>query len=299
MLRRIAISIVALALVLVLGTAGVVAAWLAGVRLPIAFGDEYVEIVKLDSARAAGLPDEGLVFIALIGNDYRPGVGGARGDALHLVGINIAEGQGTMLNVPRDVCVSGGKINNAHARGGVTEQARVLGELAGVPVSYGVSVDFAGFVGMVEELGGVTVNVLEAHDDAASGALFEPGEIRMNGPQALAFSRNRKDFPSGDIQRSANQGYLILEGMRHLQAEMDDPIGKFRVMSALVRHAELDGLGIFDVFDLGQLAFGLNADRIRSETIPTRSGGCTGGLSFAGDAGYFADFADDAILQTH
>ncbi len=119
----------------------------------------------------------------------------APGDALHLVGVNPATNTATMLNVPRDTCWQGDKINRAHGRSGPRGMANALGELVGVPVSYAMSVDFAGFQGLVDGMGGVQINVPFAMDDKYSGARLRPGDQRLNGGQALAFSRNRHDFP--------------------------------------------------------------------------------------------------------
>jgi LCP family protein required for cell wall assembly len=287
-------------LALVVAVGGLAAAWLAGVRVPLASGQTYMKIVALESGRAAGEPENGAIYIALIGSDYRPGVGGARGDGLHLLGINAAKGEGTMLDFPRDLCWGGGKINAAHGSGGPRGQADALGELAGVPVGYAMSVDFAGFTGLVDGVGGVTVNVLEPMDDYYSQAHFSPGPTHMTGEQALSFSRDRHDFASGDLQRTTNQGWLILDAMRQLQAQMDSPAGKFKLMSLLFRHAQLDGLNVDNVFELGEVAFKLDPDKIRNLPVPTTGGGCEGGLSLHSDAGpVFADFADDAILQSH
>jgi LCP family protein required for cell wall assembly len=295
-IRKLVIGFVALTLLAGLAFGGLTAAWLAGIRVPVASGATYMQIQKLAGADAAGAPNN-MFFIALVGSDFRPGVGGARGDALHLVGVNPATHIATMLNVPRDTCWQGDKINAAHARGGPRGMADALGGLVGVPVSYVVSVDFAGFQGIVDGMGGVQMNVPMPMDDEYSGAVFAPGDQRLSGAQALAFSRNRHDFPNSDITRTGNQGHLILSALAQLQREATGPIGEFKVAALLGRHAQIDGMGLTDVYRLGRIAQQLNPAAARSVTIPTGGGGC---MSPAGDArGLFADFADDATLQAH
>src|SRR4029077_16068218 len=98
-------------------------------------------------------------FVLLVGNDDRPGVGGARGDALHLLGVNPKLHKATMLNIPRDTCWAGDKINAANARGGGPAQAQAVGGLIGVPVSYVVDVNFDKFRALVDGVGGLTINV--------------------------------------------------------------------------------------------------------------------------------------------
>ena len=70
-----------------------------------------------------------------------------------------------------------------------------------------------------------------------------------------------------------------------------------RLLALLGRHAQLDGLGITDLYRLGRLAEKLDPAAIRNVTIPVGGGQC---LPLVGDAdGLFADFADDATLQSH
>ena len=102
-----------------------------------------------------------------------------------------------MLNIPRDTCWDGDKINAANAQGGGPAQAAAVGGLVGVPVSYVVDVNFDKFTALVDGVGGVTVNVPTEMHDTYSGAYFHPGVQHMNGKQALAFSRDRHDPSEG------------------------------------------------------------------------------------------------------
>jgi LCP family protein required for cell wall assembly len=253
------------------------------------------KLTPLASANQAGSPT-GLFFVLLVGNDSRPGVGGARGDALHLLAVNPATNTATMLDIPRDTCWQGDKINvgNTH---GPRAQANAVGGLVGVPVSYVVDVDFAGFTSLVDGVGGVTVNVPTPMHDTYSGAYFNPGPVHMNGDAALRFSRDRHDFPQSDIVRTSNQGLLILDAMRQLQQQTQSASGEFHLMALLGRHAQLDGVGLSDVLRLGRIAYRLDPNKIRHVTLPTAGGNC---LALAGNApGLFADFRDDAALESH
>jgi LCP family protein required for cell wall assembly len=297
MIRRIVYGVVGAVLVVLLAGTALMSAWLAGVKVPVASGSTYLAISKLGGADRISRTPHGVFFIALIGSDLRPGVGGARGDALHLVGVNTATKTATMLNVPRDTCFNGDKINSAHARGGPRGMANALGALTGTNVAYAVSVDFAGFTGMVDGVGGLQMNVPGPMHDNYSGANFAPGWQRLSGDQALQFSRDRHDYPNSDITRTGNQGLLILAGLQELQAQTKGVAGQFKVAALVARHAQLDGMGLADLYRLGRLAGQLNATTIRSVTIPVGGGSC---LSLGGGAqSLFADFADDATLQSH
>jgi LCP family protein required for cell wall assembly len=297
MIRRILFGLVGAALVLTLGCAGLMSAWLAGVKVPVASGATYIQIAKLGGIDRMSGSTPRVFFIALIGSDLRPGVGGARGDALHLVGVNPTAHTATMLNVPRDTCFNGEKINAAHSRGGPRGMADALGALTGTHVAYAVSVDFAGFTGMVNGVGGVHLNVPGPMHDRYSGANFSPGPQRLSGDQALQFSRDRHDYPNSDITRTGNQGLLILAGLAQLQTQTKTIGGQFKVAALVARHARLDGMGLTDLYRLGRVADQLNVARIRSVTIPVGGGNCLG--LGGGAQSLFADFRDDATLQSH
>jgi len=302
--RRLLLAAGALVAVVTLGTGGLVAAWLAGVRVPLASGQTALTIQKVGNAEGATAPDQPF-FVLLVGSDARPGVGGARGDALHVVGVNPSTRSATILNIPRDVCtrVPGAgytKINSALSQGGARGQADVVGALIGRPIPYVAALDFAGFVQVVDTIGGVTVDVPVAMDDRYSGAVFTAGRQRMNGGQALAFGRNRKQFANGDITRTANQGVFLLGALQTLQAEARGAAGQFRVASLLGRHAALEGVGLRELWNMGRAAMRLDPARVRNVTMPVGYGGCAGGLVAGGGAeSLFADFVDDAVLQAH
>jgi LCP family protein required for cell wall assembly len=295
-LKRILLLATALCTTIVVACAGLFAAWLAGVPIPIATGATYLRVEKVPAAEGANRVAGGLTnpfYVLLVGNDARPGVGGSRGDALHVMGVNPKLKRATLINIPRDTCWNGDKINVANTRG-PRASAEAVGGLLGVPIAYVVDVDFAGFESIIDGVGGVDVNVPMPMDDEFSGAVFSQGKNHMTGRQALAFSRNRHDFPNSDITRTSNQGVLILDAMRQLQKKMQDAPGEFRLLALLGRHARLDGIGIKDLYRLGRIAFSLKPDQIQNITIPVNNGSC---LSLGGGAGeLFADFRDNAIV---
>jgi hypothetical protein len=82
-----------------------------------------------------------------------------------------------------------------------------------------------------------------------------------------------------------------------LEKNMQSAGGEFKLLALLGRHAELDGIGIKDLYRLGRLAFALKPDQIKNITIPISGGSCLG--LGGGAASLFADFADDGIVQSH
>lgn len=279
----------------------VIAAALAGLRPARA----AFRVQKVDEAHFTVEPDKP-VFVLVMGNDGRPGDTVSRGDALHLIGINPGQGKATIIDIPRDTFVpvpgmGRTKINAAHVAGGPVLQARAVGDLAGVPVSIVVDTDFAGFVAMVDELGGVDVDVPFAMNDSFSGAVFPAGPIHLDGGGALAFARNRR-VAGGDFTRTANQGRLLLAGLAKLRNEGTDAARVLHHVAVFARHGRFDGLTLGDLYRLGRLAVSLDPANVRNVVMPGsigRAGGASVVFVGAGADGLFADFRDDAILQSH
>jgi LCP family protein required for cell wall assembly len=295
--RRILKIVVGSVAAISLAVGGLTSAWLAGVHIPLASGTTYMKVSKLSLANNAAAR-KGTFFMLLIGSDLRPGVGGARGDALHLVGINTAKNSAVMIDIPRDTCFNGDKINAANSRGGPRGQADAVSSLlGGVPISYVIEVDFAGFTNIIDGMGGIIVNVPTAMHDSYSGAFFEPGRKLMNGSMALSFSRDRHDFPSSDLVRTQNQGLLIIEALRGMQTAANSAGGEFKLLSLFGRHAKLDGLGLKDLYRMGRIAHGIDPAKVRNVLWPTGGGGCL--AATGAGASLASDFKDDAVLQTH
>ena len=290
------------AAVLLLVSASVAAVARTGDLLPRpTAGQAAIEIHRVDEGRfepAAGQ----IVFVLVMGHDARPGDTQSRGDALHLIGLNPAAGRATILNIPRDtyVDVGGGmdKINTGHLTGGPVRQAELVGALVGVDISFVLSTGFDGLTAMVDELGGVEVDVPIPMDDANSGAVFPQGRVRMDGGAALAFARNR-GIPGGDFSRTQNQGTLILAALAKLRAEDPTPAKVFKWLSVLSRHTRFDGVTMTELYRLGRVALAVDPANVRNVTMPgvgARAGVQSVVRPTSAAGPLFADFRDDAIV---
>jgi len=187
----------------------------------------------------------GLVWVLLIGSDARPGEQPlrTRADSIHLLAANPATGQATILGFPRDSFVEipghgTGKINSALALGGPELLAGTINRFTGLPVQYWVAAGFAAFQSVIDEVGGIDVEV-PLMDDLNSGAHFSPGFHHFDGAQALAFSRNRHQFADGDLSRSRNQGVVILAALAKLRNEVGDEAGLRGWLGIAFRHLSL------------------------------------------------------------
>lgn len=270
-----------------------------GIRL----GRTLFEVHQTTEAHFDPRPDAP-VFVLVVGNDARPGDVEARGDALHLIGINPAAGKGTILDFPRDLYVPlpgrGTDKINAAFNGGPVAQAKALSQLVGVDIPYVITTGFDGFQQMVDELGGVDVDVPNDMVDPLSGADFRPGPNHMLGGEALAFSRDRH-LDGGDLTRTNNQGRLILAGLAKLRGEGVTVANTIRWLGVLLRNSQLDGVSVPDLYRLGRLALSIDPANMRNVTVPGIVGTAgTASVVFPApeDAALYADFRDNAVLDS-
>ncbi len=263
-------------------------------------------IHKVDDAAFASQPRTEPFFVLLIGNDGRAGLDGIRGDALHIIGVNPAAGTAAILNIPRDTYVQipglgTDKINDAYKQGGFAKQVETVGALTGVSFTFVIETNFDGFQALVNEMGGLHVEIPERVFDANSGADFQPGRTHMLGPGALSFARNRH-IPNGDIARTENQGKLLVAGLERSREVATSPYEVVKMLGLMVRFTRYDGVGLSDLYSLVNLALMIDPASVRNVTMPARIGKVgKADVVFVGPGAQelFADFRDDAILQSH
>ena len=266
-------------------------------------GATGIDITKVDAGRFDPVPGKP-VFVLVIGQDARPGETQSRGDALHVIGINPAAGRATILNIPRDTWTNipgrgVDKINTGYYYGGPALEAKAVSALVGIDLPVVLTTGFQGLSDMVDELGGVNVDVPVPMDDPLSGAVFPAGTVRMDGGAALAFARNRH-LAGNDFTRTQDQGILILAGLSKLRDSAPTATNTLKWMAVLARHTKLDGIGLGDLYRLGRLALSIDPANVRNVTMPGTTGSAANqSVVFvgAGAPALFADFRDDAILQ--
>ena len=204
-----------------------------------------VTIQRAHSGKAT--PDlKGRVTFLVIGSDSgapkfgRGGTAaGGRSDSIHLVVLDTAKHRGVSIGFPRDSYVSipghgTNKINSAMSSGGPPLLIRTIEQLTGINVDYYALTSFDGLTDLVNKVGGVTVGVDQNLVDRFSGANFRKGTQRLNGAQALAYSRARHGTPQGDITRSGHQGQVLLGGLGTFQRQVaKDPTQLMKWLAAM------------------------------------------------------------------
>lgn len=181
----------------------------AGTTVVQAFPDETDRPVEREG-------DDKSETILLLGSDTRgeidPGDINAdqdsRSDTLMVVRIPEDRDGAYVMSIMRDSWVEipgygEAKINAAMAYGGVPLTVQVVEDLIDTRIDRVALIDFDGFKGLTDALGGVTVN--NASEFSAGGHHFEAGNIHLGGDEALSFVRTRKAFAEGDYRRVKNQ----------------------------------------------------------------------------------------------
>ena len=153
-------------------------------------------------------------------------------DTVVMASLKPSRHQITLLSIPRDLVVpipqaGTRRINNANAIGeerksgsGPALTSQVVGDLLNLPIHYYVRLDFDGFAKIVDDLGGVSINIKEGFtdtnyptdNDGYTTIKFEPGWQVLSGERALAFARSRhgSNNEGSDFARAKRQQQLLL-----------------------------------------------------------------------------------------
>jgi LCP family protein required for cell wall assembly len=140
-----------------------------------------------------------------------------RSDTIMILHLDTEKAKVGILSVPRDTRVNipgvgFTKINHAYAYGGVPLLQKTVSELLSIPINYYVKVDLKGVEKIVDEIGGVTLDVpkdLYYVDEA--GDLYvnlKKGKQKLDGKTALEYLRFRHDI-KGDIGRITRQQSFV------------------------------------------------------------------------------------------
>lgn len=187
------------------------------------------------AAPAAGGP----ITVLLLGSDERPGeTDPARTDAIIVARIDPRSGRVALVSLPRDLWVEipgygHARINAANVwgiiynapEGGLGLAQKTVSNLLGIPIDYTIHINFQGFIGAIDALGGVTVDVpKELYDDAFPTmdygytiAHFLPGPQQMDGATALMYSRIR--HPDSDFERMRRQQAVVVAALARIREQ--------------------------------------------------------------------------------
>lgn len=173
--------------------------------------------------------------VLILGIDRRPGeTGPSRTDTMMLATVNPSGPYIGLLSIPRDLWVrfpngSENRINTAHffaeaqePGSGPMVAVQTVSSNFGITLNRHIRLDLAGFVRIVDSVGGITVDVerplfdyeYPTDDDGTQVVSFEPGVQHMTGEQALQYARIRHG--SSDFQRAKRQQVIMAAFLQRL-----------------------------------------------------------------------------------
>ena len=205
--------------------------------------------------------------VLLVGSDSRadlaPGqdsfgkIAGQRSDAIMLMRTNPSPGPASVLSIPRDLYLpiagtgKSNRINTAYA-GGPDRLVQTITTSLGIPIDHYVEVNFDGFRGIVDSVGGLNINFpAPARDILAELNVPTAGCVHLDGKQGLAYVRSRhyeflengvwKTDPTSDFGRIARQQDFIRRMIKKaISKGVRNPFTANKLLDSFVRDVVLD-----------------------------------------------------------
>lgn len=162
--------------------------------------------------------EDNIVNILLIGQDARPGEKRTRSDVMILCTFNKDTKTLVMTSFLRDLYVripgyNSNKMNTAYAFGGMKLLNETMETNFGIHVDGNVEVNFEQFADIIDTLGGVEIELrndeAELINSVVPGSRLRSGLQRLNGEQALFYSRIRKLDRDADFSRTNRQRKVL------------------------------------------------------------------------------------------
>jgi len=242
------------------------------------------------------------INILVMGSDTREGKGnnidgltglGERSDTTVLLHLSADRQRAYGVSIPRDLLVDrpecksadGDAIpssthrmwNEAFALGGPTCTIQQFEQLTHIRLDHFVKVDFQGFKGMVDAIGGVETCIPEDIDDPAHGIHIPAGTRKLHGKQSLAYVRERKAVGHGALRGSdvgrVKRQQAFIASMAHsilTAGTLARPDRLIRFLDSATKSLTVDpGLrNITKIAELGNQFKDIGLDHIQLITIP-------------------------------
>lgn len=261
---------------------------LLGVGLYQLVGAVYVKMNYKEVASVTELPmqEQGVVNILLIGNDSRENGDDGRSDAMILLSVSSKTKTIYMTSLLRDMYVEipghdNNRLNAAYSFGGAELLMETIEKNFDISVNRYVLVNFEAFAGLVDAVGGIELELTSEEIEYVNGYLVEynmltgrpqgtdnmdtslSGLVHLNGPQALAYSRNR--YLGTDFGRTERQRKVLAAVIKKLPSALLTNAGN--LMDGLLPNLTTN-LTRNECFRLSLMAGKLLTYEIASDNIP-------------------------------
>jgi len=199
-----------------------------------------------------------------------------RADTIVFLSISPKTKDVLILSIPRDTRVEipergMDKINHAYAFGGKKLISETVSLFLDVPIHFYAIADFNGFVNIIDELGGVEIDVeKEMHYVDKAGGLdinLYPGKQILNGEKSLQYIRFRHDQLGdlGRIKRQQKLALAVIEKMMNFDSITKIP----QISEEMKGYIETD-IKVQDAVALANLFKGINQEEFKIETIQAK-----------------------------
>jgi LCP family protein required for cell wall assembly len=248
---------------------------------------KFSEIEKVAVADVLDTGGEGL-NILMVGSDAGADRAGQRSDTIML--LRFEGDRSLVMSIPRDLYVTivpGGneqRINAAYNEGPSSLIQTVQSNLD-LPIHRYMEVDFVTFAGLVDAVGGVTIDFPHpVFDEKAGLNIQQTGPVLLDGAQALAYVRSRQyteiidgrqvSDPRGDLGRVLRQQQFMRVLFGKI-GESRNPFDLARVATSVGEGLRIDdAMTLFDAIRVALRLRGLDPESVELPTEPfTAPGG--------------------------
>lgn len=238
-------------------------------------------VVKLISAQDKTMKGEkeNRINILLLGIGGKGHDGPNLTDTIILLSIQPKEKKAAILSIPRDLYVpipgySWKKINSAYAYGEINNSggeltSQVAEDILGMPINYYLTCDFNGFQKILDDLGGIEINVEKSFTDneyptsdfKIQTISFKEGLQKMSGEKALEFVRSRhgNNGEGSDFARSKRQEKVIVAVKNKIFSfgTLANPSKISNLLNSLSDHIKTN-MELYEIIRLANLAKGID-----------------------------------------
>ena len=212
--------------------------------------------------------------------------GGQRSDTIILVRIDPRNKRAAMVSFPRDLWIPiapdghNQRINTAF-QNGPAQLIETIKLNYNVPIHHYMQVDFAGFQGLVDAVGGVELYLAGPVRDRVSGLnITDTGCVLFHGDQALSYVRSRhfqyqengewRSDGRGDLGRIERQQDFIRRALRKaLSSGFTNPGRLNRLVNVGIDNIAVDSnLSAKDIVTLGKQFKSLAPDTLSQFALP-------------------------------
>lgn len=229
--------------------------------------------------------------ILLLGVDERENDRG-RSDTMIVLTLDPSNERMQMVSIPRDTrteIIGHGtvdKINHSYAFGGSNMSVDTVENFLDIEIDYYVRVNMEGLQQLVDSVNGVTVTNNLAFTNGSYD--FPVGELDLDGREALAYVRMRKNDPQGDVGRNERQRQVI-EGVISKGASFNGVSKINEILSVLGENVSTN----MDFSDMSGLVTDYSGARKDIETYQITGEGTTiNGI-------WYLQVPDEEVKKTH